>query len=109
MDLNYYAAIYITIVFIFSDLSRNQISMLEPSDFANFTSLRKLDLAENSMEEIHPKTFGEIHSLEKLKLSFNLIDHIYQGAFDGMPNLRQLYVLMILFYFLKDPVHLLIQ
>lgn len=72
------------------DLSRNQIGMIEPSDFANFTSLRKLDLAENSLEEIHPKTFGDMHLLEKLKLSYNLIDHVYQGAFDGMPNLRQL-------------------
>lgn len=72
------------------DLSRNQIALIEPSDFANLTNLKKLDLAENSLEEIHPHTFGEMHSLEKLKLSYNLIDHIYQGSFDGMPMLRQL-------------------
>ncbi|KAG4067101.1 hypothetical protein HA402_000092 [Bradysia odoriphaga] len=72
------------------DLSKNLITTIEPTDFANFTSLKKLDLSENSLRKIDSSSFGEILALEKLKLSYNLIVHIFQGAFEKMPMLKQL-------------------
>lgn len=82
---------WIRIIYHFHrDLSKNQISIVDAVDFANFTNLRRLDLAENSLRMIDNNTFGEIKSLEKLKLSLNSIVHIFQGAFDGLLQLKQL-------------------
>lgn len=75
---------------VFRDLSKNFITTIEPTDFANFTSLKKLDLSDNSLKKIDAFNFGEIVALEKLKLSYNLIVHIFQGAFDKLPMLKQL-------------------
>lgn len=72
------------------DLSKNLITSIEPTDFANFTNLKKLDMSDNSLKKIDSSSFGEILALEKLKLSYNLIVHIFQGAFEKLPMLKQL-------------------
>ncbi|CAD7091368.1 unnamed protein product [Hermetia illucens] len=72
------------------DLSKNQISHIESTDFLNFTNLKRLDLSFNSLQQIDESMFGEISTLERLKLSTNIIVHIFQGSFEMLRSLKQL-------------------
>ena len=83
------------VVFIYRDLSGNEISLIEMDSFANFTNLKILDLSQNLLKQIDDSTFGELDHLETVKLAQNQIVHIFSGSFESLKNLKQMLVFLI--------------
>ncbi|XP_077294796.1 remoulade [Arctopsyche grandis] len=72
------------------DLSRNNISMIEPDTFSELKSLQKLDLSNNLIKHIFKDVFTGLDSLYRLILSHNKISTISNDTFDRLPALTQL-------------------
>ncbi|XP_076258665.1 remoulade isoform X2 [Rhynchophorus ferrugineus] len=72
------------------NLSGNQITELQESQFKEVPHLRRLDLSGNVIKQIHIKSFEGLKHLERLKLNNNELTSIIVGTFDALPNLKQL-------------------
>ncbi|KAL7676169.1 hypothetical protein ACOME3_002425 [Neoechinorhynchus agilis] len=69
------------------DLSNNQITMLEPSDFSRLSNLKYLSLQSNIISKINSKAFEAASLLEAIDLSHNKLRTFPVDAFDGLENL----------------------
>ncbi|KAI5620185.1 toll-like receptor 22, partial [Silurus asotus] len=98
----------------FLDLSRNRISTLTCSDFANLTQLISLYLYSNTISKLPSCIFKDLNNLENLRLgsnkiltlgmafknklpslkvlqlTYNKLSKIYKKSFNGLSNLRTL-------------------
>ncbi|XP_072297878.1 uncharacterized protein [Eucyclogobius newberryi] len=72
------------------DLSRNNISKIQGSDFLHFQNLTTLKLKENSISHIGKHTFSKLISLKQLVLSSNKIGKLEDDVFDGLSKLSEL-------------------
>ncbi|KAL7676477.1 hypothetical protein ACOME3_002730 [Neoechinorhynchus agilis] len=69
------------------DLSNNQITMLEPSDFSRLSNLKYLSLQSNIISKIKSKAFEAASFLEAIDLSHNKLSTFPVDAFEGLGNL----------------------
>uniref|UniRef100_A0A3P9QIF1 Toll-like receptor 13 n=1 Tax=Poecilia reticulata TaxID=8081 RepID=A0A3P9QIF1_POERE len=72
------------------DLSKNQISRIQRSNFTNLTVLEDLNLHENHISKIDSGAFANLISLRKLTLNNNKLVKLGELAFDGLGNLTEL-------------------
>ncbi|KAL7671349.1 hypothetical protein ACOME3_006249 [Neoechinorhynchus agilis] len=80
--------IWLTINILISlDLTDNQITMLEPTDFSGLVNLKYLSLQSNIITKIKSKSFEAASHLEAIDLSQNNLSTIPVDAFDGLENL----------------------
>nr|CAI5862901.1 unnamed protein product [Callosobruchus analis] len=71
------------------DLSKNQISDLQPYQFKLVPSLRRLDISSNNIKHIDLLAFEGLQHLERLKLTQNQVSTIAYGTFDPLLNIKQ--------------------
>uniref|UniRef100_A0A3B5MGW6 TIR domain-containing protein n=1 Tax=Xiphophorus couchianus TaxID=32473 RepID=A0A3B5MGW6_9TELE len=71
------------------DLSKNQISKIQRSNFKNLMVLEDLNLHENHISKIDSGAFANLTSLRKLTLNNNKLVKLGE-AFDGLSNLTEL-------------------
>lgn len=76
----------------FIDLSRNRISLLKCSDFANLKHLKKLYLYSNIIHSLPGCIFKDLSNLEILKMGSNKILTIDTAFINGLPSLKELQV-----------------
>ncbi|KAL7668343.1 hypothetical protein ACOME3_009045 [Neoechinorhynchus agilis] len=69
------------------DLSNNQITTLEPSDFSGLSNLKYLSLQSNIITNIMSRAFEAASLLEAIDLSQNDLSTFPVDAFDGLENL----------------------
>lgn len=72
------------------NLSHNEISLLNPSNFKHLPALKRLNLSFNNLSSIRPKTFIHVPHLNALYLDHNHITHLDQDTFIGLTHLRKL-------------------
>ncbi|XP_043959961.1 toll-like receptor 13 isoform X1 [Gambusia affinis] len=72
------------------DLSKNQISRIQRSDFTNLMVLEDLNLCKNHISKIDSGAFVNLISLRKLTLNNNKLVKLGELAFDGLGNLTEL-------------------
>uniref|UniRef100_A0A8C6UE25 TIR domain-containing protein n=1 Tax=Neogobius melanostomus TaxID=47308 RepID=A0A8C6UE25_9GOBI len=72
------------------DLSNNNISRIQLSDFTHFPNLTALDLNQNSISNIGRRTFSKLVPLKRLVLSRNQLVQLEDDVFDGLSKLLEL-------------------
>ncbi|XP_054915360.1 LOW QUALITY PROTEIN: toll-like receptor 13 [Poeciliopsis prolifica] len=72
------------------NLSKNQISRIQRSNFTNLKVLEDLNLHENHISKIDSSAFANLISLRKLTLNNNRLVKLGELAFDGLGNLTEL-------------------
>eukprot|EP00058_Branchiostoma_floridae_P007289 XP_002592777.1 hypothetical protein BRAFLDRAFT_65356 [Branchiostoma floridae] len=75
------------------ELSRNQITKIQPGAFSNLPRLLVLTLCFNQLTMIHPGAFLNLPQLQELDLSSNRITFIKPGTFRNLPRLQKLYLI----------------
>ncbi|XP_070841886.1 toll-like receptor 13 isoform X1 [Chaetodon trifascialis] len=72
------------------DLSSNNISTIQVSDFKNLPHLAQLDLKHNNISHIDKGAFADLISLKNLNLNDNKLVQLGDDLFDGLRNLTEL-------------------
>lgn len=76
------------------NLSRNNISKIDPQAFGQLKNLKKLIISHNKkLKEINSdiyESFGYLNNLQELDLSHNSIEKIDSKAFENLTNLKSL-------------------
>ncbi|KAL8623643.1 hypothetical protein ACOMHN_051085 [Nucella lapillus] len=72
------------------NLSRNEISIIEPGAFEGLQNLRHLDMSFNRIGTINSSMFTGLPKLEKLWLNNNHINTIPDGTFNDLTSLRRI-------------------
>nr|AFC95889.1 toll-like receptor 22 [Siniperca chuatsi] len=72
------------------DLSANQITKIQVSDFKQLSLLTQLDLNRNYISQIDTGAFANLISLKKLNLNNNRLVELGDNLFDGLSNLTEL-------------------
>ncbi|KAL7671345.1 hypothetical protein ACOME3_006245 [Neoechinorhynchus agilis] len=83
-EINMFVAVNILISL---DVTNNQITMLEPTDFSGVVNLKYLSLQSNIITKIKSKAFEAAGHLEAIDLGQNKLSTIPVDAFDGLENL----------------------
>ncbi|KAL7671353.1 hypothetical protein ACOME3_006253 [Neoechinorhynchus agilis] len=83
-EINMFVAVNILISL---DVTNNQITMLEPTDFSGVVNLKYLSLQSNIITKIKSKAFEAASHLKAIDLSQNKLSTIPVDAFDGLENL----------------------
>ncbi|XP_062403776.1 leucine-rich repeat and transmembrane domain-containing protein 2-like [Sardina pilchardus] len=71
-------------------LSRNNLSALEPGVFSSIASLQSLDLSSNNISVLHVRAFANLSRLERLDLSSNPVLSLPVGIFGELGRLTEL-------------------
>ncbi|KAL7671359.1 hypothetical protein ACOME3_006259 [Neoechinorhynchus agilis] len=69
------------------DVTNNQITMLEPTDFSGLFNLKYLSLQSNIITKIKSEAFEAVSLLQAIDLSQNKLSTIPVDALDGLENL----------------------
>ena len=72
------------------DLTDNQLTDLQQSDFPAESNVQNLRLSSNGLSVLAPRAFSNLGLLMSLDLSLNPITRIHDKAFEGLSRLRSL-------------------
>ncbi len=72
------------------NLSANQITKIQESDFKHLSLLTQLDLKSNNISQIDTGAFANLNSLNTLNLNNNSLVILGDDLFDGLSNLTEL-------------------
>jgi Leucine-rich repeat (LRR) protein len=74
------------------DLTYNQITNLEPGDFAPLGTVSNIDFGNNQLTSIEPGTFVGLENVIALTFDHNQIGNLSSGAFAELGNLKGLHL-----------------
>ncbi|KAL1461578.1 hypothetical protein WDU94_013461 [Cyamophila willieti] len=72
------------------DLTKNQISVIEPGAFSNLTNLKTLILSNNKISFLSKELFEGLSSLQSLKLGQNALVQLKEGTFVHLPSISKI-------------------
>ncbi len=73
-------------------LRSKEITVLQPGDFADLSSLQVLHLENNGLSSLPPGIFDELGSLGELHLNNNQLSSLPSGVFDELGSLGELHL-----------------